>query len=154
MLLTSDGLLRTCQTMSFIESWYAIFESLEVDGVFFDEIGMDFADIGRRGRCCLHVQNLQMFFTIWFLSNSWFMIMSIRSSYAFVEILCLWIQQNKAAVIKSWKYSAKLLLKCGKLFSSNTILTKCFSSDKGSKSFSSEDVVYPSSLSDDVSSVV
>jgi hypothetical protein len=41
--------------MSFIESWYAIFESLEVDGVFFVEIGMDFADIRRRGRCSLHV---------------------------------------------------------------------------------------------------
>ena len=82
------------------------------------------------------------------------MIMSIRSSYAFVEILCLWIQQNKAAVVKSWKYGAKLPLKCGKLSSSNAISTKCFSSDKGSKSFSSEDVVYPSSLSDNVSSVV
>ena len=55
MFLVNDGLLKTCQIMSFIESLYAIFEFLEVDDIFFDEIEIDFADIGIRERYCLYI---------------------------------------------------------------------------------------------------
>ena len=116
--------------MSFIESWYAIFEFLEVDSVFFVEIEMDFANIGRRGKRSLHVRNRRIFLTILFWLNSVFMIMSTRSSYALVEILCLLIQQNRAAVVKSWKYGKKLLSKDDNLSSSNAISTNIFSSAK------------------------
>ena len=116
--------------MSFIKSWYAIFESLKVDGAFFVEIGMDFADIGRRGRRSLHVRNRRIFLTILFWLNSVFMIMSTRSSYALVEILCLLIQQNRAAVVKSWKYGEKLLSKDDNLSLSNAISTNIFFSVK------------------------
>ena len=61
----NDGLLSTCQIISLMDSWYDVFESLEVDGVFFDVIEIGLADIGRRERRCLHVRNLRTFFTIW-----------------------------------------------------------------------------------------
>src|SRR5439155_12016697 len=143
MFFINDELLRTCQIMSFIKSWYAIFESLEVDGVFFIEIGMDFADIGRRGRRSLYVRNRRIFLTILFWLNSVFMIMSTRSSYALVKILCLLIQQNRAAVVKSWKYGEKLLSKDDNLSSFNAISTNIFSSAKSLASSPSlpEDVV-------------
>ena len=60
----NEGLLRICQIMSLIDNWYDIFESLEVNRVFFDEMEIDLADIERRGRCCLHLWNLQIFFII------------------------------------------------------------------------------------------
>jgi len=38
-----------------IDSWYVIFDSLEVDRVFFDKIDIDLAEIGRRERRSLHL---------------------------------------------------------------------------------------------------
>ena len=80
MCFINEELLRTCQIISLIDNWYDIFESFEVDGVFFDEIETDFSNIGRIGRCYLHLQNLRIFFTTWVDTNWELWIISARSS--------------------------------------------------------------------------
>ncbi len=62
----NDELLRIYQIILFIDSWYVIFEFLKVDRIFFDKIKIDLTDIRRIGRCYLYLQNLWIFFTIWF----------------------------------------------------------------------------------------
>ena len=80
MCFINEGLLKTCQIISLIDNWYDIFESFEVDRVFFDEIETDFSNIGRIGRCCLHLWNLRIFFTIWVDTNWELWIILARSS--------------------------------------------------------------------------
>ena len=76
----NEGLLRTCQIISLIDNWYDIFESFEVDRVFFDEIKTDFSNIERIERCCFHLRNLWIFFITWVDTNWELWIISARSS--------------------------------------------------------------------------